>query len=427
MPSTDPAAAPDPRAVFLRRESEVRGYCRSFPAVFRAAKGARLIADDGREWIDFLAGAGSLNYGHNPPEVVAEVVAYLQRDGIGHSLDLHTTAKRDFLLAFEDCVLKPRNLDYRVQFTNPTGTNAVEAALKLARKATGRSGIIAFTNGYHGMTLGALAATGNKYNRAAAGVPLSGTTFMPYDGWLGPGIDSVAVLEKYLDDPSSGVDLPAAVIVETVQGEGGINIASTAWLKRLEAAARARGVLLIIDDIQVGCGRTGTFFSFESAGLTPDIVVLSKSIGGCGLPFAVLLNRPDLDARWKPAEHNGTFRGNNLAFVAAAAALRHWWTGRAFESEIAAKGDTVRARLNAIVAANPGKKLTVRGRGLMNGLVCADPDLAARISAKCYQDGLIIERAGPHDEVVKCMPPLTIDAADLNRGLDILTAAVAAV
>jgi diaminobutyrate-2-oxoglutarate transaminase len=413
----------DPRAVFLRRESEVRGYCRSFPAVLTTARGARITAEDGREYIDFLCGAGSLNYGHNEPRLIAAVVAYLQSGGILHGLDLHTAAKRRFLEVFERVILQPRGLDYRVQFTNPTGTNAVEAALKLARKVTGRTGIHAFTNGYHGVTLGALAATGNKHNRGAAGVPLGGTAFLPYDGYF-PGTDSIAMIEKLWDDPSSGVDLPAAVIVETVQGEGGVNVASVEWLRRLAAICTAREVLLIVDDIQIGNGRSGTFFSFEAAGITPDLVTVSKSIGGCGLPLALVLIRAGLD-RWKPAEHNGTFRGNQLAFVAAAEALELFWTDRAaFEAGIAQRAGILRARLEAIATGRSG--LAVRGRGLMQGLVCADPDLAARISAAAYQRGLIIERAGPRDEVVKAMPPLVIDLGDLERGCAILAEAVAA-
>jgi diaminobutyrate-2-oxoglutarate transaminase len=411
-------------ATFLRRESEVRGYCRSFPDVFASALGGRVTAEDGRTWIDFLCGAGSLNYGHNDPRIVAALSAYLASGGLLHGLDLHTTAKRSFLETLEAVVLAPRGLDYKVQFTNPTGTNAVEAALKLARKVTGRPTIHACTNGYHGMTLGALAATGNGYNRAAAGIPLGGTAFLPYCDYFGAEIDTIALIERLWDDPSSGVDLPAAVIVETVQGEGGVNVAGWDWLRRIAAACRSRGVLLIIDDIQAGNGRTGTFFSFEPAGIVPDLVVVSKSIGGCGLPLALVLIRPELD-RWRPAEHNGTFRGNQLAFVAATAALDLFWRDRAaMEAGIAARAARLEGALRAIAERHGA---TWRGRGLMQGMHRADPAWAAAVSAEAYRRGLIIERAGPQDEVLKAMPPLIGDASELDAGCAILAAAAEAV
>lgn len=411
--------------VFTRRESEVRGYCRSFPIVFQRALGAHLYDEHDRRFIDFLCGAGSLNYGHNHPALKAAITDYLAGDGIVHSLDLHTGAKRDFLTAFERCVLTPRGLDYKLQFCGPTGTNAVEAAFKLARRVTGRPGIISFTNGFHGVTQGALAATGNAYMRNAAGAPLGGVTHLPFDGWLGPSIDTVRILERYLDDPSSGVDLPAAVIVETVQGEGGINVAGDSWLRRLSEACAKRKVLLIVDDIQVGCGRTGAFFSFERAGIVPDIVVLAKSLSGFGLPLAVVLMKPEHD-QWQPAEHNGTFRGPNLAFVAATAALETFWADDALTLDVQRKGRELRARLRGLRERFPDAGFTVRGRGLIVGLHCAQAELAGCIQRQAFGRGLIIERCGPNDEVVKCMPPLTIPDAVLHEALDILDASVAA-
>ena len=266
--------------IFDEIESEVQSYARSFPRIFNRAKGEYLYCEEGTEYLDFLAGAGTLNYGHNNELFKEKLLEYIQSDGITHGLDLHTKAKGEFLEAFNEKILKPRNLDYVVQFTGPTGTNAVEAALKLARNVTGRENIIAFTNGFHGVSLGALAATGNSHHRGAAGVSLSGVSRVPYDGYLGEDIDTTAYLEKVLDDSSSGIDLPAAVIVETVQGEGGINAASFEWLRNLEKVCRDHEILLIVDDIQAGCGRTGSYFSFEEAGITPDIVTLSKSLGG---------------------------------------------------------------------------------------------------------------------------------------------------
>jgi len=424
MPTASAAPVTDDRAVFVRRESEVRGYCRSFPAIFARAKGATLWDEQGRAYIDFLAGAGTINYGHNDPAIKSAVIEYLAGDGILHSLDLHTQAKRSFLEEFERTVLEPRSLDYKIQFPGPTGTNAVEAAFKLARKATRRTTILAFTNAYHGMTLGALAATGNTFARAGAGIPLLGTAFAPYDGWGGmSSADCLAHLERLLSDASSGMDLPAAVVLEGVQGEGGINAASTEWLRGVEEICRRRGILIIVDDIQAGCGRTGTFFSFEPAGLRPDIVLLSKAIGGIGMPMSLVLMRPELDL-WKPGEHNGTFRGFNPSFVAATAALKHYWRDQTLVRQIAVSAAYVQQRLVDMRDGHPAAGFTVRGRGLMQGLHCPDPALAARISRQAWLDGLIVERSGPDDEVVKIMPPLTISDDELHRGMDLLAGAV---
>jgi diaminobutyrate-2-oxoglutarate transaminase len=418
-----PATSTDPRAVFLRRESAVRSYCRGFPAVFVRARGAWMTDENGRRHLDFLSAAGALNYGHNDLPLRTAVCDYLASDGPLATLDLHSGAKRRFLEAFERCVLAPRGLDYKVQFTGPTGTNAVEAALKLARKVTGRSTVVAFTNGYHGMSLGALAATGNRFARGGAGLPLGGTVSLPYDGYLGSGVDTLDLFARQLADPSGGLDLPAAVLLECVQGEGGLNAASTAWLQRLEMLCRHHGILLIVDDIQAGCGRTGPFFSFEAAGITPDLVVLSKSIGGLGLPLSLVLIQPEHD-RWAPGEHNGTFRGNCLAFVAGAAALETYWRDDRLVESTRCKGERVGERLAAIAAEHPGLGLTCRGRGLMRGLHCPDPELAARAGRLAWNLGLIVERCGPHDEVLKVMPPLTIPDEDLDLGLGLLARAV---
>ena len=326
--------------IFDEIESEVQSYARAFPRVFNKAKGEHLYDEEGNQYLDFLAGAGTLNYGHNNPIFKDKLLEYIQDDGITHGLDLHTKAKREFLETFNEKILKPRGFDYVMQFTGPTGTNAVEAALKLARNITGRENVISFTNGFHGVSLGSLAATGNSHHRNAAGVGLSGTSRMPYENYLGDGIDTTAFLDKVLSDSSSGIDKPAAVIVETVQGEGGINVASFEWLKNLESVCRKHDVLLIIDDIQAGCGRTGTYFSFENAGIKPDMITLSKSLGGYGTPFAVVLFRPELD-QWKPGEHNGTFRGNNFAFVTAKAAIDEYWSDDSFSKEIMRKGEAV--------------------------------------------------------------------------------------
>jgi diaminobutyrate-2-oxoglutarate transaminase len=335
-----------------------------------------------------------------------------------------TAAKRRFLDRFNEVVLQPRGMEYRVQFPGPTGTNAVEAALKLARKVTGRQTVACFANAYHGMTLGALAVTGNATKRRGAGVPLPHALFLPYDGDLGPGVDTLDAFERVLENPGSGTELPAAVIVETVQAEGGVKVAGAAWLRRLERIARRYGILLIVDDIQVGCGRTGRFFSFEEAGIRPDLVCLSKSISGVGLPMSLVLIRPDLDA-WAPGEHNGTFRGNNLAFVTAAEALVYW-EDDALTAEVARKAAHITARLEAMAARHPEARAQVRGRGLIQGLVCGAPGLAEEISRECFARGVVVETAGPRDEVLKLLPPLTISDVLLERALDVIEESLAA-
>ena len=411
--------------IFERLESEVRGYCRSWPTVFRSASGATLTDEGGRAYLDFFAGAGTLNYGHNHPGMKERLLAYLAEDGVVHGLDTFTTAKRAFLERFDEVVLRPRDLPYKLQFPGPTGTNAVEAALKLARKATGRERVVSFTNAFHGMTLGSLAVTANSMKRQGAGVPLNNTMLMPFDGFLGDDVDSTGYVESFLADDGSG-DLPAAVILETVQAEGGINVADEAWLRRLAELCRRHDILLIVDDIQVGCGRTGPFFSFERAGIVPDIVCLSKSLSGYGLPMALTLLRPELDV-WEPGEHNGTFRGNNAAFVTATAALDLFWQDDALTRAVDAKAARVRAGLDRLLGAHDGLFDEVRGKGLIQGLVANAPDVAGAITAAAFERGLLIETAGPQGEVVKLLPPLVVDDAEIDAALEILSASVEAV
>ena len=411
--------------VFASYESNVRSYARAFPGVFNRACGTEVWNTNGRRYLDFLAGAGSLNYGHNNPIMKNALIAYIEQDAITHSLDLHTEAKAKFLTALQEIILAPRGLDYVVQFTGPTGANAVEAALKIARKVTGRSTVISFTNAFHGVSMGALAVTGARYFRAAAGVPLLCAMPMPFDGYFGEEVDTLAYLDRMLSDPASGVDYPAAVIVETVQGEGELNVARQEWLQGLQALCKRKEILLIIDDIQAGCGRTGSFFSFEWAGMTPDIVTLSKSLSGYGLPFSVVLLKRSHDL-WKPGEHNGTFRGNNHAFVTATAALEHYWTDPGFAEELDKKSAYLHERLEQLVHRFYPHVAEVRGRGLMQGVRCVDPERAASITARAFSHGLIIERAGPRDEVIKCMMPLTTNYAELDEGLHILEQAIEA-
>ncbi|SMF39290.1 diaminobutyrate aminotransferase apoenzyme [Alteromonadaceae bacterium Bs31] len=409
--------------IFNEIESEVQSYARAFPRVFNRALGEYIYDEEGNQYLDFLAGAGTLNYGHNNANFKEKLLDYISNDGIAHGLDLHTKAKGEFLETFNEKILKPRNMEYMVQFTGPTGTNAVEAALKIARNVTGQQNIVTFTNGFHGVSLGSLAATGNSHHRDAAGVSLSGTHRIPFDGYLGEGIDTTVYLDKVLSDSSSGINSPAGVVVETVQGEGGINAASFEWLRNLQAVCKKHGVLLIVDDIQAGCGRTGTYFSFEDAGIEPDIITLSKSLSGYGLPLAVVLMKPELD-QWKPGEHNGTFRGNNLAFVTAKAAIDCYWSDNSFSNEIRRKGQYVSDRTEAIIKKHGEGNFSTRGRGMFQGINCVNGDLAGKITKKAFKNGLIIETSGADDHVVKFLCPLVISDENLKTGLDIVEQAV---
>ncbi len=408
--------------IFESHESTVRSYCRSFPVTFDRAEGSLMYGVDKRAYIDFFSGAGALNYGHNHPYLVEALTSYIAHSGVVHSLDLYTRAKERFLEQFVQTILIPHGMDYRLMFPGPTGANAVEAAMKLARKVTWRTNIAAFTGGFHGMTLGALAATANADKRAGAGVELGNIIRLPYDGFLGVDTDSIDVISALLETPGSGYDKPAAIIIETVQCEGGLHVAQSTFLQSIEALCHRLECLLIVDDIQAGCGRTGSFFSFSESGIQPDIICLSKSLSGLGLPLSMVLIRPEID-RWKPGEHNGTFRGHNYAFVTAAAALE-FWRDNTFATQIMANASFLRSRLKEIQTANPTTISEVRGRGMVQGLVCRSASHGAAISKAAFEAGLIVETCGPQDEVVKLLPPLTIDHAVLDDGLSILSSAV---
>ena len=404
----------------ISSESGVRYYCRAFPVVFSRALGAEIFDTDGARYIDFLSGSGALNYGHNHPRLKEAIVDYLGCNGILQSLDLHTQAKAAFITRFNETILRPRNMEYKLQFTGPTGTNAVEAALKLARKVTQRSRVVAFTGAFHGVTMGSLALTSSRGHRAAAGTPLNGTIRMPFEGFLGS-TDELTYIERMLMAPGAGEEPPAAFVVETVQGEG-LACASGAWLREIERIARSMGSLLVVDDIFAGCGRTGPFFSFEQFGIEPDIVCLSKSIGGIGLPMALLLIKPDRDV-WEPGEHNGTFRGNNLAFVAAAAALE-FWQDASFHAGVQALIRTLDSELTGMVQEFGEYGLRAVGRGALRGLDVEEPAAAASVQAAAFRRGLIFERCGATDSVLKLLPPLNIPLDLLREAMGVLTYAL---
>ena len=405
-------------SVFETVESNVRSYCRSFPTVFTKAKGAVMTDESGKTYVDFFAGAGALNYGHNPDKINEKLIAYLQSDGIVHSMDMYTAPKREFLEYFQAHILAPRGLDYKIQFAGPTGTNAVEAAVKLARKAKGRENIFAMMGAFHGMTMGALSLTTDRCSREGAGQILPNVTHIPSPEMF-PELDTIAYMERLLTDDHSGIEHPAAIILETVQADGGINVYDAQWLRRVRDLCDRYDILMITDDIQVGCGRTGTFFSFERAGIVPDIVTISKSIGGCGMPLALVLFKPELDI-WEPGQHTGTFRGNQLALIAGKTALEIF-TETKLDAEVKRKEAIVADFLEKNVAALDSR-ISCRGIGLIWGVDFSgfDRDMTKPLIAACFRNGLIVERVGRDNRVLKLMPPLTIEDDLLIKGLQIL-------
>jgi diaminobutyrate-2-oxoglutarate transaminase len=412
--------------IFEQLESSARNYCRSWPTVFVTAKGSTLVDEQGRTYLDFFAGAGALNYGHNHPLMKEVLIDYLARDQIVHSMDMLSTAKERFLERFADIVLRPRGLAYKVQFSGPSGTEAVEAALKLCRKVTGRRRVLSFAHAFHGMTLGSLSVSASSDGRWERYLchDRDSAARLPFGLHSPDGSPDLTSLAGLIDGDGSEADKAAAVIVETVQGEGGLHEASTGWLRALADCCARNQVLLIVDDVQMGCGRTGPFFSFETAGVVPDVVCLSKSLSGYGLPLGVVLYRPDLDV-WAPGEHTSTFRGFAPAFVTAAAALDLWAAGGMPERTMA-NGQVVETALRQIAAEHADVATAIRGRGLARGIAWSAPGLASAICAAAFRRGLLMETSGPDGSVAKLMPPLTTTADELAAGMRIVAESVRA-
>ena len=406
---------------FEQLESNVRMYCRDVPLVFDTAVGSRIRAEDGREYLDFFAGAGALNYGHNDPRMRDALIEYLKANGVSHGLDLHTTMKRTFLEAIDRDLFEPRGWKYKVQFTGPTGADAVEAALKLARKITGRTKVVSFYGAYHGMTLGALSVSGNRGKRGGGALP-NDVVFVPFqDSAYGP-FDSIGFLERMSSDPGCGSEIPAAVIVESVQIQAGVYSASSEWLQKLRKWTQENGVVLILDEIQAGCGRTGDFFGFEKSGIKPDLITVAKSIGGYGLPMAILLIAPEMDA-WSPGDHTGTFRGNQLAFLTARIALSYW-QDPSFLALVRANSQTMEETV-ASFASVPGVH-SARARGMIAGIDfgVGKSDLARKAQQRALAAGVLVERCGPTGEVIKLMPPINTPQNELKDGLKVIGDAI---
>ncbi|MFH8567917.1 diaminobutyrate--2-oxoglutarate transaminase family protein [Streptomyces sp. NPDC017993] len=441
LTETPPAATPSAHEGILRRqslrESAARTYARSLPIVPVRARGLTIEGADGRRYLDCLSGAGTLALGHNHPVVLEAIRAVLDSGAPLHTLDLATPVKDAFTT--ELFATLPRELaeNGRIQFCGPAGTDAVEAAFTLVRTATGRDGLMAFSGAYHGMTEGALAASGGARNTAVTRLPYPSDYRCPFRTGGERGAELAARwTESLLDDQKSGVPRPAGMILEPVQGEGGVIPAPDSWLRRMRDVTAARRIPLIVDEVQTGVGRTGTFWAIEHSGIVPDVLVLSKAIGG-SLPLAVIVYRAELDT-WQPGAHAGTFRGNQLAMAAGRATLAHV-RENGLDRRAGELGARMLARLGQLAAAHDCIG-DVRGRGLMLGVELvdrdadadatgarpADPALAAAVQHACLDRGLIVELGGRQSTVVRLLPPLTITDEQADAILDRLTDAIAA-
>lgn len=396
--------------IFEEHESEIRAYCRAVPTVFCSSNNAIMIDENGKEYVDFFAGAGVLNFGHNNPKMKEAIIEFISNNGVAHSLDMFTDVKRDFIDTFVNTILKPRNMNYKLQFTGPTGTNAVEAALKLARRTTGRENVVAFNRGFHGMTLGALACTANQAFRGAAGVSLNNVIRDTFND-----MEALSKLRQKFEDKGSGLMPPAAFLVEPVQAEGGVRVGTKEWLQGVQKLAKDIGALFILDDIQAGCGRTGSYFSFDDLDLDPDIIILAKGLGGFGTPIGMNLNKPEIDANWNPGEHTGTFRGQGISFVAGKVGLEYF-KDNSLNQSVQEKGKFIRSKLDALQVAHP--TLKVRQKGMMLAIEFESAAIAKEVTTGCFNNGLIIGACST-GEIVKFIPPLTIEDATLAKGMDI--------
>ncbi len=381
------------------------------------AKGHQVFDESGKAYVDFFAGAGALNYGHNHAAMKQAVMAYIQDDGIVQSLDMNSWAKQEFLEVFESRALSRLRDRYKVMFTGPTGTDAVEAAVRLAKKVTGRLKIASLRGGFHGMTAGALALSPEgRFEQNMFESFAKNTVVLPFDTGMCEQPEYASAVNTIMNKTG---EAPAALVYETIQGEGGIRLAATESLRKLESICQQRGILTILDDIQMGCGRTGPFFSSESHGLRPDIIVLSKSIGGFGVPLSLVLIKPELDI-WEPGEHSGTFRGQDLAFVAGKAALEHFWATPELEEATHRKGEIVSQHIEGLKREMPEQVCDVRGRGLIHGIELTSAKLAADTIKTAFERGLLMERAGRDKRVLKISPPLTVTDDGLEEGMAIL-------
>ena len=405
---------------FEKYESEIRAYCRAVPTVFKSAKNAVMVDENNDDYIDFFAGAGVLNFGHNNQKMQDAIIEFIKNDGVIQSLDMFTDVKRDFIQTFVKTILEPRGMgDYKLQFTGPTGTNAVEAALKLARKVTGRTEVVAFHRGFHGMTLGALACTANNAFRSSSGVPLNNVIRGTFND-----MHALELIRQQIEHTGSGLTPPAAFIVETLQAEGGVHEASKEWIHAVQKLAHDTGALFIIDDIQGASGRTGSYFSFDDMDIDPDIIVLAKGLGGIGTPIGMCVNKPEYDKAWSPGQHTGTFRGQGLSYVAGKVGI-DFFKDETFNNETIRKGKIIRATLDELNS-KYSQVASVRQKGMMLAIQFDTPVTSKAITTKCFQNKLIIGACST-GEIIKFIPPLTIEDETLKEGLNRFVKSVEAV
>lgn len=400
-------------------ESRVNVYGSALGKVLASASNAVLTDVDGNDYLDLFSSAGVANFGHNHPQLKRQLIDYLERDGLVHGLDYHSASKLRFIERMEALIL-PAHVRgrYRYYFSPPTGTLAMEAAIKYARKATGRRELACFTNGFHGLTYNALAITGNVAKRRSAYCDLPNVTRLPYEGYLGPDADHLAHYRRLLQDPSGGCELPAALVFETIQAEGGCHACSPGWYQGVMQMCRELGIVTILDDIQAGVGRTGEYFSFPALGdAWPDIVCLSKSISGLGLPLSLVLVRADLDVL-DAGENSGTFRGNCLAVESAGNALE-LFAQAPFQAGIRANLEVLDAFCAAV---RQDGRVQVRGRGMLRGLAMGSKAAASQLIARCRDRRILLESCGGAPDTVKVMPPLTCDPGQLAQALETVLA-----
>jgi len=427
------------------RESNARSYPRRLPLALRKGKGMYVEDTDGQTYIDCLACAGALALGHNHPIVLEAIQRFLEEGVPFQTLDLTTPVKDRFVDALFAALPKAFTEDARIQFCGPSGADAVEAAIKLVKTCTGRRTILSFHGAYHGMTHGGLALTGHLGPKSAVSGLMPDVQFLPYPydyrcpfgagGESGHRL-STAYIERLLDDPNSGVVSPAAMILEVVQGEGGVIPSPDAWLQDIRRITNERKIPLIVDEIQTGLGRTGTLFAFERAGIIPDVVVMSKAIGG-GLPLSVVVHRPEFDL-WQPGAHAGTFRGNQMAMAAGAATIEYVRTHR-LDQHAQIMGERLLAHLRGIQTSSRCLG-DVRGRGLMIGVEVVDrdarpdargtypaaPELARKIQSQALRRGLILELGGRNGSVVRFLSPLIVTEEEIDLIASIFGEAVGA-
>ena len=419
-------------------ESSARNYPRKFPIALKSAKGSWVEDVDGKRYLDFLNGAGTLALGHNDDEVNDALVDLIRSGAPLHTLDVSTPMKDEFVNTLLSIIPEELASRAKVQFCSPSGTDATDAAIKLCKTATGRGTVISFSGGYHGMGQGPMALTGNLKAKNHVANIMPGVQFMPYPYSyrcpMGIGGEAgtracINYFERLLKDPESGVTRPAAVILEAIQGEGGVVPAPAEFLQAVRRITKELGIPLICDEIQCGMGRTGRIFGFEHAGIVPDVILISKAVGG-SQPMSVIVYDKDLDT-WGPGAHAGTFRGNQLAMAAGTVVMKRV-KSPGFLDEVTRKGEAMMERMLKLQ-----KEVSiigdVRGKGLMIGVEFIDPygpkdlmgvpvpggDVAALVQKRCFENGLIMERGGRDGSVMRCLCALNIPDADMDAALTI--------